>query len=283
MKYLLMVCLMTLSSVSAFAEEQVEAFTAKIFTAKGTVECQKKGAAAWVAVEAPYLLEVGDQVRTGAKSKAEIYIKYGSKIRLGADTAFVITTVSPQENSVQVLRGKMNAWIRKFAGRGFSVRTPAAVCAVRGTVFGVEVSEAGQTTWDLFSGSVQIADNRNRTVDLVPNQRLEVSQAEGAAAAPVAIPPTVEVPSEPSKIAEEKVEIKAEQVIIEAKAKEEAAAGKPVVKEEAAVEEAAPAIVEPATTVIATQEIVQSACEVSASSPDCVPGKESLIIKNRLP
>ncbi len=268
MKYLLMVCLMTMNSASAFAAEQVEEFTAKLFTAKGTVECQKKGAGAWAAVEAPYLLEVGDQVRTGAKSKAEIYIKYGSKVRLGADTTFAIDKVSPTENSVNVLRGKMQAWIRKFVGRGFSVRTPAAVCAVRGTVFGVEVSEAGQTTWDLFSGSIQIADNRNRTVDLVPNQRLEVSQAEGAAAAPVAIPPTVEVPSEPAKIKEEKAEIKAELVIVEAKAKEEAALAKPEVKEEA-VEEAAAVIEEPATTVIATQEIVQGVCEVSPSSPDC--------------
>lgn len=269
MKYLLMACLMGLGG-TGFAAEQVENFTAKLFTAKGTVECQKKGTAAWVAVEAPYMLEVGDQVRTGAGSKAEIYIKYGSKIRLDADTTFNIGKVSPAENAVEVVRGKMQAWIRKFVGRGFSVRTPAAVCAVRGTVFGVEVSESGQTTWDLFSGAIQIADNRNRTVDLVPNQRLEVSQAEGAAAAPVVIPPTVEVPSEPSKIAEEKVEIKAEQVIIEAKAREEAALAKPEVKEAEEKDEAAPAIVEPATTVIATQEIVQSACEVSASSPDCV-------------
>lgn len=259
MKYLLMACLMTMSG-TGFAEEQVEAFTAKLFTAKGTVECQKKGTTVWVAVQAPYLLEVGDQVKTGPKSKAEIYIKYGSKIRLGAETTFQINGVSPAENSVQVLRGKMNAWIRKFAGRGFSVRTPSAVCAVRGTVFGVEVAESGQTTWDLFSGAIQIADNRNRTVDLVPNQRLEVSQAEGAAV-PVVLPPTVEVPSEPAKIAEEKVEIKAEQVIV--------AASQPAPT--APVEEPVVAVVEePATTVIATQEIVQAVCEVSASSPDCV-------------
>ena len=263
MKYLLMVCLMTMSG-AGFAAEQVEAFTAKLFTAKGTVEYLKNGTATWVAVKAPFMLEVGDQVKTGPKSKAEIYIKYGSKVRLGAETTFVISKVSPQENGVEVIRGKMQAWIRKFAGRGFSVRTPSAVCAVRGTGFGVDVSETGQTTWDLFSGSIQIADNRNRTVDMVPNQRLEVSQAEGAAV-PVVLPPTVEVPSEPKTIAEEKVEIKAEQVIIEA-----AKPAEQKIEEAAPVEEPVVALVEePVTTVITTQEIVQAVCDVSSSSPDC--------------
>lgn len=264
MKYLLMVCLMTMSAVSGFAGEQPEAFTAKLFTAKGTVKYLKSGTAAWVAVKAPHMLEVGDRIKTGYRSKAEIYIKYGSKVRLGAETTFMINKVSPEENSVQVLRGKMQAWIRKFAGRGFSVRTPSAVCAVRGTVFGVDVSETGQTTWDLFSGSIRIADNRNRTVDMAPNQRLEVTQAEGAAA-PVVLPPTLEVPSEPKTIAEEKVEIKAEQVLIEA-----AGPAEQKIEEAAPVEEPVVALVqEPVTTVITTQEIVQAVCEVSASSPDC--------------
>ena len=267
MKYLLMVCLMAVSAGTGYAEEQVEAFTAKVFTAKGTVECLKKGAIYWAPVKAPYMLEVGDQVRTGPKSKAEIYIKYGSKIRLGAETTFVVSAVAKEGNAVEVIRGKMTAWIRKFTGRSFSVRTPAAVCAVRGTVFGVEVSETGQATWDLFSGAIQVADNRNRTVDLVPNQRLEVSQAEGAGA-PVALPPTVEVPSEPGKIKEEKVEIKAEQIIIEAQAKEAAAAQPVPVEAVEAVEEAivVPVVEEPVATVIPTQEVIEAA-EVSGSTP----------------
>jgi hypothetical protein len=263
MKYLLMAGLMAMSG-TGFAAEQVENFTAKIFTAKGSVECLKKGTAAWVPVKAPFMLEVGDQVKTGPKSKAELYIKYGSKIRLGADTAFVIGSVAPEGNVVEVARGKMQAWIRKFAGRGFTVRTPAAVCAVRGTVLGVEVTEAGQATWDLFSGAMQVVDNRNRAIDLVPNQRLVVTQAEGAAA-PVALPLSVEVPSEPSKIKEEKVEIKAEQVIIEA---QQAPAAPPVAepKEEVKEEVVAPVVEEPAPSVIPTQEVTESQ-EVSGSNP----------------
>lgn len=287
MKYILSFCLMAFGTQCWAADAQpVENFTAKLFTAKGTVEYLKKGAANWVAVKAPFMMEVGDQVRTGAKSKAELYIKYGSKIRLNEETTFVIGQVAPEGNAVEVLRGKMTAWIRKFTGRGFTVRTPSAVCAVRGTVFGVEVSEAGQTTWDLFSGTIQIADNRNRTVDMQPNQRLQVTQAEGAAAAPVALPADVTAPSEPSKIKEEKEEIKAEKPIMDAKAAEEAAAKKAAdeaaakdadakkaaeeaaagVKAEEPIEPLAPLVEEPATAVIPTQTI-QEVSEMSPSTP----------------
>jgi len=271
MKYILAFCMMAFGAQGWAADaEPVENFTAKLFTAKGSVEYLKKDTAVWVAVKAPFMLEVGDQVKTGPKSKAEIYIKYGSKIRLGEETTFVIGAVAPEGNVVEVARGKMQAWIRKFVGRGFTVRTPTAVCAVRGTVFGVEVSEAGQTTWDLFSGSVQIADNRNRTIDLQPNQRLEVTQAEGAAV-PVALPADVKAPSEPAKIKEEKTEIKAEQVFIEQQAAAAVATEAP--KEEVKAEEAAPVeeivapvVVEPVTTVIPTQTVIET-IEMSPSNP----------------
>jgi len=278
MKYLLMFCIAALATGPAVAQELDEAFTAKLFSSKGVVECLKAGTTTWRRVKAPYFLEVGDNIRTGPKAVAEIYIRYGSKVRLSSDTLFVLTKVAPQENAVEVMKGKMQAWIRKFAGRGFSVRTPAAVCAVRGTVFEVEVAENGRTMWDLFSGAIQIADNLNHTIDLAPNQRVEVSQAAGAAT-PAAIPENVKPPEEPAKIKEEKTETKAEQ-IIEIKAKEEAEAAKQEEKkkeekkdgtkttEAEPVEEPAVVepVVEPATGVIPTQEVKESQ-EVSGSTP----------------
>jgi len=262
MKYLFTLCMAALTAGPAAAQELDEAFTAKLFTSKGPVEYLKAGTADWVAVKAPRLLEVGDGIRTGRKAKAEIYIRYGSKVRLGPDAHFVLTKVTPQDNSVQVLKGKLQAWIRKFAGRGFSVQTPSAVCAVRGTVFEVEVAPTGEAVWDLFSGSIQISDSGNRTVDLAPNQRLAVSQTAGAST-PTPLPDNVKPPTEPAKIQEEKTETKAEQ-IVETKAKEAAeAVKKEKAKEEAKKEavEAAPVeepaaaepVVEPASAVIPTQ------------------------------
>ncbi len=261
MKFMMMACLMAFAP-SVWAQE--EAFTAKIFKTKGDVEFLKKGAAAWMPVEAPYMLDEGDQVKTGPKAMADIYIKYGSKIRLAADTTFTVSKVAPEGNAVEVLKGKLTAWIRHFAGRAFTVRTPAAVCAVRGTVFGVEVSPAGDATWDLFQGAVQISDNQNHTADLMAGQRLSVSQAGGITAPPQPLPADVKAPSEPSKTKEEKQEIKAEEAVTEAK-KQEAAPEQGEKTEETGQTEAA-AVQEPETGALSTQ-VVQESGEVSSSNP----------------
>lgn len=249
MAKILMTLCFAVMSAPAFAQEQVESFTAKLFTAKGTVEVLKKGAADWIAAKAPYPLDAGDQVRTAGKSKAEIYIKYGSKVRLEANTTFEISKISPEENTVAVMKGKMQAWIRKFAGRAFSVRTPAAVCAVRGTVFSVEVAETGATTWDLFSGAIQVADTRtNYAVDLNPGQRLQVAaEVTAAPPAPEVIPASVKPPSEPAKTAEEKAEVKAERTVTDAQAREAAkvAAAKAAAEKAAAQAKKDAAIVKP--------------------------------------
>jgi len=273
-KILMTLCLAAMSVMPAFAQEQLEGFTAKLFTAKGTVEYMKAGTTAWVAVKAPHMLEMGDQVRTGAKSKAEIYIKYGSKVRLEADTQFTVTKVSPEANAVDVLRGKITAWVRKFKGRGFTVRTPSAVCAVRGTTFGVAVAPGGHSTWDLFDGSVQISDNRNNTVDLVPNQRLQVIPNAMAAPVPVPLPADVRRPAEPAKTKEEKAEIKAEQIIIQ----QQAAAAAAAVVEPQPDPEPIQEVQEPETTVIPTAT-VQESQEVSASTPEEEPVVEEPLLE----
>ena len=262
-KILMTLCFAAMSVMPAFAAEQLENFTAKLFTAKGKVEYLKAGTTEWKAVKAPHMLEMGDQVRTGAKSKAEIYMKYGSKLRLEADTQFTVAKVAPEANAVDVVRGKLTAWIRKFKGRGFTVRTPSAVCAVRGTTFSVEMTGA-TLLFDLYGGEIEVTDMRNNSVNLQPGQRLMVPSDPAAVLAPEPIPAGVSAPSEPAKIKEEKAEIKAEQIIIQQQA---AAAAAAVVEPQPDPEPIQEVVVqEPVTTVIPTAT-VQESQEVSASTP----------------
>ncbi|MGD9641762.1 MAG: FecR domain-containing protein [Elusimicrobiales bacterium] len=277
-KILVTLLLAAASVMPARAAEQLEGFTAKLFTAKGNVEYLKAGTADWKAVKAPYMLEMGDQLRTGAKSKAEIYIRYGSKVRLGADTQFLLSKVAPEANAVDVLRGKMFAWVRKFKGRGFTVRTPSAVCAVRGTVFSVAVTGDGLSTWQLFNGSVAVY-RPQRPDDVLNIGTGQVLQVTGEGAPPTVREATAEeanqAPAEPAKIKEEKAEIKAEQIIIQQQAAAAAAAvlapqpDPEPIQEEGEGEgetEPAPVVQEPETTVIPT-ETVQESEEVSGSNP----------------
>ena len=242
MKYLFSLCLAAI--ITSPAAAQNETFTGKIFTAEGTVKYLKDGSAKWLPVKVPQLIEIGDKVKTGPGSKAELYIKYGSKIRLGPDAIFVLNNVGPRENSVEILLGRMQAWIRKTADRKFTVRTPSAVCAVRGTVFEVEVAESGQTVWNLFSGVIRISDSHNNSVTLAPNQQLAVTKEKGVEQ-PAQIPAQVKPPEEPKQIIKEEIsEIKVEQV-----AAAKAAAQEP-----------------PPTTVIETK-VVEESLEVSGSTP----------------
>jgi len=99
----------------------------------------------------------------------------------------------------------MEAWVKKLAeDKTFTIKTPTAVAAVRGTTFAVEVDGAGQTVWDLFSGMIEISDYKTATVFLGENQRLVVD-ASGVTTAPQSIPENVLPPEEPGKIPEEKM------------------------------------------------------------------------------
>jgi hypothetical protein len=247
MKYILCLCL-TAAIVSP-AASQGETFTGKIFAAAGTVKYLKDGTATWLPVKVPQLIEVGDKVKTGPGSQAELYIKYGSKIRLGADAIFVLNNVGPKENSVEILLGKMQAWIRKTAGRKFTVRTPSAVCAVRGTVFEVDVDPSGQTVWNLFSGVIRVSDSHNNTVTLAPNQRVAVSKEKGVDR-PISIPAGVIPPEEPAIIKEERAEAKAEQAV-----------------EQQVVEQVKAVAEEPPPTTVIETQVVQESLEVSGSTP----------------
>lgn len=268
MKYLISLCLAAAFAAPVYAQQ--EAFTAKIFKVDGVVEHQKAGTSAWGIVQAPDTIEAGDTVRTGPASMAEIYVKYGSKVRLGAGTTFVLKEASKDSTAMEVLVGKMQGWFRKALARKLSVRTPSAVCAIRGTSFEVEVNQAGETTWNLFTGNVQVTDNQNNVRDLAPHQRLTVTSS--GAGQPEPLPAEIKAPSEPKKIKEEKDEIKAE----EKAAKEEAKAAAEAKKEEPAKEEAKgeePVVEEPVVLPLApessvnpTQE-VQESNELSPSNP----------------
>ncbi|WP_295054836.1 FecR family protein [Sulfuricurvum sp.] len=53
--------------------------------------------------------------------------------------------------------GKIRAEVKKYS-RKFEVRTPTAICAVRGTTFSMSADEEGTTTIELIEGEVEISN-----------------------------------------------------------------------------------------------------------------------------
>lgn len=122
----------------------------------------------------PQTLSNGDSVRTGLRASATIMFDDGSKVELGGNAAFTLEEAGSGRSLMNITIGKLKAFVTKLGSRKFQVRTPTAVCSVRGTEFGVEVMSGGRTVVDLYKGLLGVEDKRGQQILLHPNERLQV-------------------------------------------------------------------------------------------------------------
>lgn len=158
MKNLLIAGLLTLAAMPAAAGQM-----ACVYDLGGEVSVQRPGGAAEKARKGLALGE-GDSLRTGAGAWCELLFKDGSYVKLdaGSEVSMEKLLAGREERvlSFAFLKGKalwMAAKIKRIAASKFSVRTPTAVCAVRGTDFTMIVSTAGETSVGLYEGEVALA------------------------------------------------------------------------------------------------------------------------------
>jgi len=143
--------------------------------------------------ETPYRLENGDRVRSGAESSVNINFPDGSRILLGPSSEFVVDSGERNEVLLGLNLGTLRAWVAHLSSRkAFHVKTPTAVCAVRGTQFIVGVTPARETSVDVSQGvvavktllgeEVELGDNRQlRSIRVLPDRPLELPPAGGGA------------------------------------------------------------------------------------------------------
>ena len=121
---------------------------------EGNVSVMKAGTTSWTEVEEGMALGVGDSIKTGDDSSAEITFFDGSTIELEAGTEIEIASldISPDTGSTTIILeqtiGNTISRVTKLldpASR-YEVETPSGVVAVRGSVMQVYVIEDG-TTW----------------------------------------------------------------------------------------------------------------------------------------
>ncbi|MDQ5988145.1 MAG: hypothetical protein CSYNP_03901 [Syntrophus sp. SKADARSKE-3] len=98
----------------------------------------------------------GNILRVKSKSKAEITFLDGNILRLAENTRLRVTHYRPdteKASHVNLFRGKVQAFINKL-GRGstFEIKTPTAVCGVRGTIF-IGYFQNGQSGFIFTHGS----------------------------------------------------------------------------------------------------------------------------------
>jgi hypothetical protein len=129
---------------------------------------------------------VGDVVRTGRRSRAQLQLADGSVLNVGSLTKIQIGEFSfdaerkVRKSSISDFRGKIRAAVSKSTNKNsfFEIKTPGAVAAVRGTNYGVDAISPNETVVVTFSGTVAVSNlfgpKKNKPVLVRKNQYTRV-------------------------------------------------------------------------------------------------------------
>jgi hypothetical protein len=118
----------------------------------------------------PYPVQNGDTIRTAARGQATVVFTDGSRVELSGNTSFTVEETEPANYRLGLSIGRLKAFVAHIASRSFQVRTPTAVCAVRGTEFQVEVLGDGSTSVDLYKGLLAVSDYHGSQILLHPHE-----------------------------------------------------------------------------------------------------------------
>lgn len=134
-----------------------------------------------VAAEAGLPLEQGDQIVTGDDSTAELAFDGGSSVvTINPNSDFTLRAAQRSSTVLGLSAGSLIAKIEKLLeGDNLQVQAPAAVAAVRGTEFGVEVDDGSQSHVGVFDeGRVEVQGASGGTEVLTPNQETSVARGQ---------------------------------------------------------------------------------------------------------
>lgn len=171
-------------------------YDARVDGVSGVVEYQTPGTDGWVAAAKDDKLAEGTKIRTGSGAQARVVLPDKSRTEIGPSAQIDITELKPEGNRFFLKVGKMFARVFKSKTRQrFEVKTPSALCAVRGTEFGVEVNQGGQTLLEVHEGVVGAVSSSGQELLVAAGQRLGVT-ADGQIGTPEGFQTNQEVRSD---------------------------------------------------------------------------------------
>src|SRR6185312_3826709 len=98
------------------------------------------------------------------------------RIELGPKSFFLLQEAEPKAATMQLTLGFLKAWVAKVSSRRFEVRTPTAVCAVRGTEFSIDVNAHGHTDVQMFTGLMSVSDGMGNEAMVKERQSIRGSE-----------------------------------------------------------------------------------------------------------
>lgn len=162
---------------------------ATILELSGAVYVRSTEDTDWQRAEAGMSLFSGDIVKTGANSSVEIMTEDETSFSLEENSEFVVGEKQQAFERWYLNLGKLLVNVRKKLSpeRQFEVKTPVAVCAVRGTEFAVETT-ADDTNIGVLEGKVyanSIVTPQPEAVIIAVNQEIVIPRKVAGLLRPV--------------------------------------------------------------------------------------------------
>lgn len=131
-----------------YSQSQSESWDARLKVVSGTVMVKTVDKDEWSKVSGEIPLDPNDMVKTASDAVAEIYLDDKGVMSVGRNTELEISSIDQADTVFSLSFGSLAAKIKHLLNDKFkmAVRTPAAVCAIRGTEFAVEHSQLGKET-----------------------------------------------------------------------------------------------------------------------------------------
>jgi hypothetical protein len=157
---------------------------------EGEVKIHHKNNAAWIPAKLKMEVLRGDQIKTAAESRCEVKLNDGSMIRIGENSLFDFeeSNISKSTKYVDASIKKGKFWANiikvKISQDKFEVKSPTAVCAIRGTIYRMETDSTTRVA--VYDGQVDVGPSHDLLQQLQQQPRVP--------GPPVRIPGPTEIP-----------------------------------------------------------------------------------------
>ncbi len=166
--YFFTVLLLAARTAGASAPRQI------VLVPQGNVETRQGPSSNWVPVQGKTIMTEGSEIRTSKNSKAGVFFSDGSTFLLGNSSVFTVEDTSKKKAGFSLKVGRLKAIVSGYFASRFQVRTPAAVCAVRGTEFDIEVGKDGSTGMNVTEGLVEVNDSKGAMAVVSSEEKIKI-------------------------------------------------------------------------------------------------------------
>lgn len=113
----------------------------------------------WQPAKTKMPIYLGDKINTQAESRCEVKLSDGSVIRIGENSQFdfekSLLTSNKRSFDAALAHGKIWANIVSLVwGEKFEIKSPTAVCAIRGTIYSIETDSTTRVA--VYDGQVDV-------------------------------------------------------------------------------------------------------------------------------